>query len=102
MPLIAPSAMEAPRVWVRLVEESDLPGLLAINRDGEVTKFLGYAPWKTMAEAEAWFERISAAQAAGSAREFVIVGKQTGGILGRCGLFEFEEVNAHAAVGYLL
>ena len=55
-----------------------------------------------MADAEAWFRRISALQAAGSALEFVITAKQTGSIIGRCGLFEFEEVNAHAAVGYIL
>jgi RimJ/RimL family protein N-acetyltransferase len=55
-----------------------------------------------MADAEAWFQRISPLQEAGSAREFVIVAKQTGAVIGRCGLFEFEEYNAHAAVGYTL
>ena len=102
MPLTEPKPIESPRTWVRLVEESDLPGLLAVNSDEEVTRFLGHAPWTTMADAEAWFKRISTVQAAGSAREFVIVAKQTGSILGRCALFEFEEANAHAAIGYTL
>lgn len=94
--------IEGPRVCVRQVGESDLAALLAINGDEQVTRFLGHTPWKAMAEAEAWFQRISAQQAAGSALEFVIVARQTGVVLGRCGLFEFEKINAHAGLGYLL
>jgi len=55
-----------------------------------------------MADAEAWFQRMSAQQAAGSALEFVLVTKRTGSVIGRCGLFEFDEVNAQAGVGYVL
>jgi ribosomal-protein-alanine N-acetyltransferase len=102
MPLIAPKLIESERVCVRLTLESDLPALLAVNGDEEVTRFLGFAPWKAMADAEAWFQRISALQAAGSALEFAIVAKRTGGVIGRCGLFEFDEVNAQTAVGYVL
>ena len=102
MPLIIPKPIETPRMWLRLIEESDLPGLLEIIGDDEVTRFLGFSSWKTMVDAEAWFRRISAMQTTGSAREFVIVAKQTGNILGRCGLFEFEEVDAHAGLGYIL
>ena len=102
MPLITPRPIETPRMWLRLIEEADLPGLLEIIGDDEVTRFLGFPSWKTMADAEAWFRRISAMQTTGSAREFVIVAKQTGNILGRCGLFEFEEVDAHAGLGYIL
>lgn len=102
MPLIAQNMIESGRVCVRPILESDLPALLAINGNEEVTKFLGHAPWKAMADAEAWFRRISPLQASGSALEFVIVAKQTGSVIGRCGLFDFEEANAHAAVGYIL
>jgi RimJ/RimL family protein N-acetyltransferase len=102
MPLIAPKLIESERVCVRLILESDLPALLAVNGDEEVTRFLGFAPWKAMADAEAWFQRISAQQAAGSALEFAIVAKRTGSVIGRCGLFEFDEENAQAGVGYLL
>jgi ribosomal-protein-alanine N-acetyltransferase len=32
----------------------------------------------------------------------VIAAKETGNVIGRCGLFDFEEVNAHARLGYVL
>ena len=102
MPLIAPKLIESERVCLRLTLESDLPALLAVNGDEEVARFLGVAPWQAMADAEAWFQRMSALQAAGSALEFAIVAKRTGSVIGRCGLFEFDELNAQAGVGYVL
>ncbi len=102
MPFIAPKLIESARVSVRPVAESDLPSLLAVNNDEEVVRFLGHAPWQAMADAEGWFARISKLQASGSALEFVIAERITGSVIGRCGLFDFEEVNAHAALGYIL
>jgi RimJ/RimL family protein N-acetyltransferase len=102
MPFVPPKLIESSRLCIRQVRESDLEILLAINGTEEVTRFLGHAPWTTMADAESWFQRISAHQAAGSALEFVIVAKHTGMVLGRCGLFAYEQANAHARVGYIL
>jgi RimJ/RimL family protein N-acetyltransferase len=102
MPFVAPKLIESARVCVRPVSESDLPSLLAINGDEEVVRFLGHAPWQVMADAEAWFARISKLQASRSALEFVITARETGSVIGRCGLFDFEEVDAHAALGYVL
>lgn len=102
MPLISLKPIETHRLCVRPVLESDLPSLLAINSNEAVVKFLGHEPWQAMAEAEEWFERISKQQASGSALEFVISVKETGNVIGRCGLFEFEVANAHAKLGYLL
>lgn len=102
MPLVALKPIETDRVCVRPVLASDLPSLLAVNSDEEVVKFLGHAPWQAMADAEAWFERVSKLQASGSALEFAIAAKETGSVIGRCALFDFEEVNAHARLGYVL
>jgi [ribosomal protein S5]-alanine N-acetyltransferase len=102
MPLTVPHQIESSRVLVRPLLESDLPALLVINSDEEVTKFLGRPPWKSMTDAEAWFQRMSAVQEAGSAVEFVIRIKSTEEVIGRCGLFDYTEGDACAAVGYLL
>lgn len=102
MPFVPPQLIESSRLCIRPVRESDLADLLAINSIEEVTRFLGHAPWKAMADADAWFQRMAAQQAAGSALEFVIEAKQTGIVLGRCGLFAYEEANAQARVGYIL
>lgn len=102
MLLIPPKLIESERVCVRLTVESDLPALLILNGDEEVTKFLGFAPWQTMTDAEAWFQRISALRGTGSALEFVIVAKQSDRVIGRCSLFEFDAGNAQAGIGYVL
>src|SRR4051794_21523527 len=102
MPLLAPTLTESARIFLRPVLESDLPRLLAINSDDEVLRFLGHAGWQAMSDAKAWFGRISAQQASGSAQEFVIVQKETKTVIGRCALFEFEQLNGQAALGYTL
>lgn len=98
----APKSIESARVSLRPVSEADLPSLLTILSDAEVVKHLGHAPWQTIADAEAWFARISKHVAAGSALEFVIVEKQTGKCIGRCGLFDYNATDALASVGYIL
>jgi RimJ/RimL family protein N-acetyltransferase len=100
MPLLPPKLIESERVSVRLTVESDLPALLALNGDAEVTKYLGFSPWQAMADAEAWFQRISTLQEDGSALEFVIVARQTCRVIGRCSLFSFDESNSQAGLGY--
>jgi [ribosomal protein S5]-alanine N-acetyltransferase len=102
MPLLSPNLLETDRLWMRLAAESDLPALMEVNGDEEVTKFLPYAAWKSMSEAEAWFQRMSDHQASGSAFQFVIVAKETGKAIGTCLLFDIEKDNAHAEFGYVL
>lgn len=99
---VAPKSIESARVSLKPVSEADLPGLLAILSNAEVVKHLGHAPWKSLTDAEAWFARISKHQAAGSAVEFVIVEKQSGQCIGRCGLFDYDATDALASVGYIL
>src|SRR5260370_16135921 len=102
MPLNAINPIESARLCVRPVSEPDLPALLEVNGDEEVTRFLPYAAWKSMSDAEAWFKRMADLQARGSALQFVIAVKQTGITIGTCLLFQFEEANAQAEIGYVL
>jgi RimJ/RimL family protein N-acetyltransferase len=102
MPLTAPSPIESARLIVRLVTEADLPALLEVNGDDEVTKYLPYATWTSMSDAEAWYERISGQQAAGSTLQFVIADKESDVVIGSCLLFRFEEASARAELGYVL
>ena len=55
-----------------------------------------------MSDADAWFKRMADLQARGSALQFVIAEKQTGIAIGTCLLFQFEEANAQAEIGYVL
>lgn len=99
---VAPGLIVAARVCIRPVSECDLPSLLEINSDAEVVQHLGHGPWQTIAEVGTWFARISKQQSAGSALEFVIVEKQTDRVIGRCGMFDYDPVDAQASLGYIL
>jgi len=102
VPLTVPSPIESERLLVRLVAESDLPALLEVNSNEEVTALLPYITWKSLADAQAWFERMKGIQSTGLALQFVVVLKATGLAIGTCLLFRFEEGSARAELGYVL
>ena len=102
MTLRIPSLIQTARLRVRLVEPADLPALLAVNGDDQVTQFLPYASWATLADAQAWFERMASARARDGTLQFVIVDKASETPIGTCLLFNFDAGSARAEVGYVL
>ncbi len=100
--LAAPEPIEAERLVVRLIAESDLPALLEVNSSEEVTALLPYARWESMADGQAWLKRMEGIQATGLALQFVVVSKATGRAIGTCLLFRFEAGSARAELGYAL
>lgn len=102
MPLLLPPPIESPRLLLRIVQETDLPDLMAVNGDDTVTRFLPYASWQTLADAEAWLKRMTTAQETGASLQFVIVEKATQRVIGTCLLFRYDEGSKRAEVGYVL
>jgi [ribosomal protein S5]-alanine N-acetyltransferase len=102
MPLSPPPPIESQRLVVRIVERSDLPGLLLVNGDDEVTHFLPYATWQSAADADAWFDRMAGIQATGTALQFVVVEKETGTPVGTCLLFRYDQGSSRVELGYVL
>ena len=102
MPLAAPNPIETGRLRVRLAAESDLPALLEVNGSEEVTALLPYTRWTSMADGEAWFQRMKNIQDTGLALQFVVANKSTDIAIGTCLLFRFEEGSARAELGYVL
>jgi len=102
VPLTAPNPIESERLLVRLVDKSDLPALLEVNSNEEVTALLPYARWESIADGEAWLKRMEAIQATGLALQFVVVSKSSGLAIGTCLVFRFEEGSARAELGYAL
>ncbi len=96
-----PPMLETPRLCLRLVRQSDLPALMAINGDAVVTRFLPYPTWRDAADAQAWWERIAPASASGAALQFVVIEKATGSLIGACLLFNHEAGSARADIGYV-
>jgi [ribosomal protein S5]-alanine N-acetyltransferase len=87
---------------IRLVTEADLPSLLEVNSNEEVTALLPYATWTSIADGQAWYQRMAGIQSTGLALQFVIVSKFTGSAIGTCLLFRLEEGSARAELGYAL
>jgi RimJ/RimL family protein N-acetyltransferase len=102
VPLTAPNPIESERLILRLAAAPDLPALLDVHSSEEVTALLPYATWNSMADAEAWLERMLRLQATGLALQFVVALKTTGRAIGTCLLFRFEEGSARAELGYVL
>ena len=102
MALAAPPVIESPRLAVRIVEKSDLPDLMRVNGNREVTRFLPYPTWESMADAESWFERMAGLQATGTALQFVVVDRLSGSAIGTCLVFRYDEGSRRAELGYAL
>jgi len=102
MPFQAPEPIEAERVRVRLLAESDLPALYEVNSDEAVTKLLPYATWTSAADGDAWFRRMEGIQATGLALQFVVADKASDRAIGTTLLFRLEEGSARAELGYVL
>ncbi|HYD81989.1 MAG TPA: GNAT family protein [Paucimonas sp.] len=102
MPFPALPTIETERLLLRAVEERDLPDLLAIHGDDEVTRYLSIATWTGEADARAWFERVDGRNKEGSGMLFAIVERGTGIVAGTCVLFRLEEESMRAEVGYAL
>src|SRR5437764_15137035 len=90
MPLVAPAPIESERLLIRLASEDDLPALLDVNSDPEVTALLPYATWSSLGDAEAWYRRMQDLQSTGTALQFAIVAKAERRAIGTSLLFRFE------------
>lgn len=97
-----PPPIETQRLLVRPVQEADLPDLLVVNGHDEVTRYLPYASWTCIADAQAWLERMHTARASGSALQWVVVDKARATVIGSCLLFQYDAPSARAELGYVL
>lgn len=102
MPLKTPIVVESERLIVRPVQENDLQALMLVNGNDEATRFLPYPSWRSLADARAWYERMSAMGARGESIQYVLVDKVSGLAIGTCLLFRYEESSARAELGYVL
>jgi len=99
---IVPAPLITERLTIRKVESRDLADLLDVHRLDEVTRFLPYATWTSMADAQAWFGRTSARHDDGSAMQLVVAERASGRVIGSCLLFHFEPGSDRAEIGYVL
>ena len=97
-----PPPLETQRLIVRHVHMSDLADLLVVNGHDDVTRYLPYASWASIADARAWLERMQRAQASGSVLQWAVVDKASAAVIGSCLLFQYDAPSALAELGYVL
>lgn len=94
--------LDTPDLQLRRVHAGDLPALLAINGDAEVTRFLPYSPWRGLDDAVAWLARMQQLQDAGTGVQLVLQRRADAALLGTLLLFRVDEAQGRAEIGYVL
>jgi len=102
MPFPTVTRMDAPRLLLRPVMAADLPDLMAVNGDPEVTRFLPYDTWKSLEDGEAWLARSAALGNSGTGQLFALVAKPQPKVIGTLVLFRYEEASRRVELGYVL
>lgn len=102
MPLPNVPQIESPRLVLRPVTAEDLPDLLEVNGDPEVTRFLPYETWRSLADAAAWLTRMEELVAAGTGQVFALVRRADSKVVGDLLLFKYDEGSARVELGYVL
>ena len=101
MPLPTPD-LETERLRVRPLLPADLPDLMVVNGDPEVTRFLPYATWAGHEDAVSWHHRMQALHAAGTGVQLVLQHPADGRVIGTVLLFKFDGPSARVELGYVL
>ena len=94
--------INAPRLHLRPVAAADLPALMQVNGDDQVTQYLPYASWTKLEDAQAWHARMDTLAQSGESRQLVIVRNDDAAVLGTVLLFRYEEGSARLEIGYVL
>ncbi len=102
MPFPSVTRIDSPRLMLRAVESTDLPDLLEINGDPQVTRFLPYATWESLQDGEAWLARMAALEASGAGRQLVVARRGDAKVIGAMLLFRYDEGSRRVELGYVL
>lgn len=92
--------LHTPRLTLRPPRREDAPATFAAYaQDADVTRFLVWQPHRTLADTEAFMERLLAATASGKQHSWILERPDDGAVLGSFAL----RLDGHKAdVGYLL
>lgn len=102
MPLPHIGEIRSERLAIRPVRSDDLPALLEVNGDDEVTRFLPYPTWRSPQDGEAWLERMHALSDAGTGEQLVVVRRLDHRPIGTVLLFRYDEGSSRVELGYVI
>lgn len=96
------ASIATPRLVLRPVGQSDLPDLLEVNGDPEVTRFLPYPTWESLDDGAAWLARMDALASSGTGQQLVAVRAADAKVVGTVLLFRYDQGSARLELGYVL
>ncbi|HEY1393827.1 MAG TPA: GNAT family N-acetyltransferase [Methylibium sp.] len=97
-----PVTLRSDRLTIRPLLETDLAGVFALYDNVDVGRFCKPVRWPSMDYAHGWYARIEQRVAEGSTLQFVIELAQQQTLIGTCLIFQIDEENRRAEVGYAL
>ena len=95
-------SIDTPDLVLRRVHAGDLPALLMVNGDPEVTRFLPYRPWRDLDDAAAWLARMQVLEDGGSGLQLVLQRRADAALLGTLLLFRLDADHGRVEIGYVL
>jgi len=101
LPAAAP-ILDARRVRLRPLTEDDTGDMHAVYSDEIAMAYWSNTPTKTIAETRQLVVRDVNAEKKGLALFWAIEWKETGAVIGKCTLWQYDENNQRAEVGYIL
>jgi [ribosomal protein S5]-alanine N-acetyltransferase len=93
-------ALRTGRLLLRPLRPVDTPAVLAMFSDPRFMKFVTAAPFRTIDEAQALVVRDMTAMAAGERIRLALERLDDGAVIGNCTLFQFDQRDASAELGY--
>lgn len=92
--------LETSRLRLRALAAPDAEPLFSIFSDPEVMRYWSSLPWASIAEAHEMIEKDRDAMPAGEHLRLGIELRDSGELIGNCSLFDFDEQNKRAMLGY--
>ena len=102
MPLPVVESLYSARLTIRAVRDTDVDDLFAINGDPEVTRYLPYEAWRSVADGMAWIQRMRDLDAAGTGRQFMLELNEGRKVVGTLLLCRYDESSGCADLGFAL
>src|SRR4051812_6174738 len=99
MDLLLPT-LETERLVLRQLTLDDAPAYFEFSSDPEVTRFVSQPTHATLEETQQRISDLLESQAAGDHRQWGIILKETGKLIGACGLFGDSQRDKRAEMGY--
>lgn len=97
-----PIQLKTRRLLIRTMLETDLSAIFACYDHPEVGKYTPPIRWPNLEHAVTWYHRRRVDVLAGRAKQFVIISKDTGAVIGTSVLFNIDATHRNAEIGYAL